>query len=147
MTRITNHAGRHNFLATWALRRLSRDDPREALIALFRSEEPLERETRLALLEALEADIRDDRSAVRLRVVKPAHRPRSLVTELELLERQQRIGMETHAALQITGAVEKNVIADAADRHGITPTEVRASLKAWQNRSFKVTRAAREVKP
>lgn len=139
MTRITNHAGEKNFRATWALRQLSREDAFEALTDLLRSDEVIDRETRTAILEALEADKSNDRNAIRLRIVKPAHRPRMMVSDLELMERRQRIGREAESLLD-AGGVEKNVIEDLAEKHRLAISEVRSSLSAWRGRKAEVRR-------
>jgi hypothetical protein len=61
----------------------------EALITLLRSNEEIDLHSRAAIADALEADLRKDKEAIRLRLVKPAHRSRAKVNTIEQMADMQ----------------------------------------------------------
>ena len=67
------------------------DGAAEALVELLRSEEDIDRHTRAALADALEADLRGHKSAIRFRLTKPAHRGRAKVDIFEKMLEMQEI--------------------------------------------------------
>lgn len=139
MVKQTSHEGRCNGIATWSLRMLSDVDPQEALIKLFASDEPIDPETRTAILEALIAGRDEKRGVMKLGVVPPAHRLRTQDSELTILERRHRIGAEA-LALIASGSDTKNVVDDLALKHDVSITEVRNSIKDRKKHSFTVSR-------
>ena len=61
----------------------------QALITLLRSDEEIDEHTRAAIADALAAGLKEERHAIRLWLVKPAHRSRAKVNVLEHMAEMQ----------------------------------------------------------
>lgn len=120
MVKITRHSDELNGRATFILNGIHAGDAR-ALIALFRSDVPIDRATRDAIADALER-----KSGVRLELKRGNEAPLTSHFETELNYQEMRDSFD--ARMKQPGAVEKNVKKDVAAEFKVSARTVATAL-------------------
>ena len=121
--KITNHADRENYLVANMLNGWeSSGNGEQWLVELFRSEVPIDRQTRTAIADAFER-----RDGLRLKLIKGNQRPTAGTAKLHLQHDLQEIADDVLARIA-NGEAPKNAKADVARERGIGPTKVKDAL-------------------
>lgn len=132
MAKVTgSHSGPLNMRAAFVLNGVHAGDA-SALIELMRSSEPIDRQTRDAIADALER-----RKGVRLELRRGNEA--ALTRRFETMLQYQNIA-DNVAARIAAGEVEKNAKIDAAKQFGVSARTVSTALRWQQNASYRISR-------